>query len=85
MGQNTMKAALIAALMMKNKTDDELRQLQTELDTPELREKFAEDLRKQFADDSDGHSVDLPIELSLEIAERLQMHVENKLLMINRT
>ncbi len=77
--QLTMKAAITAVIFVKDKTPDELKVMQQQLATEELRKKVAADLQQQLAKLSSGMSEDTFQKYVAEIVDRMFANINLRL------
>lgn len=77
--QLTMKAAISAVILVKDKTPDELRVMQQQLTTEELRREFAADLQLQLAELHSHMAEDIFQKYVVEIVDRMFSNINLRL------
>jgi hypothetical protein len=77
--QLTMKAAISAVLFVKDKTSDELKVMQQQLATKELREQVAADFQEQLVKLSSDMSEDVFQKYVTEIVDRMFANINLRL------
>jgi hypothetical protein len=75
----TNKSAVMAVVIVKEKSREELLVLAAELDTEELRENFAKELREQLAQITQVTINDLSLEFVQDMAGRIHSNVQHRL------